>query len=68
VFESQGYKIVSVTSGQQALDQVEQWEFAVVLLDLQMARMSGFETAQRMRERGGRAGHRRVDVSILEYR
>jgi sigma-B regulation protein RsbU (phosphoserine phosphatase) len=50
VFQSQGYELVSVTSGQEALREVEHREFAVILLDLQMPTMDGVETAQRIKE------------------
>jgi sigma-B regulation protein RsbU (phosphoserine phosphatase) len=64
VFESQGYELVSVTSGQEALDQVERREFAVVLLDFQMPAMDGVQTAQKMRERAARLG-RRVPIIFV---
>ena len=56
VFETQGYELVGVTSGQEALAQVERREFAVILLDLQMPTMDGVETARRMLERAAPLG------------
>ncbi len=41
--------LVSVTSGEHALRQLLEREFAVVLMDVQMPTMSGFETAELMR-------------------
>jgi hypothetical protein len=64
VFESQGYELVSVTSGQEALDQVERREFAVILLDLQMPTMDGIETAQKLRARATQLG-RRVPIIFV---
>jgi len=58
VFESQDYELVSVTSGQEALDQLERREFAVILLDLLMPDMDGFQTAQRMKECATRLARR----------
>jgi PAS domain S-box-containing protein len=64
VLESQGYELVSVTSGQEALDQVERREFAVILLDLQMPTMDGIETAQKLRARATQLG-RRVPIIFV---
>jgi PAS domain S-box-containing protein len=64
VFESQGYELVSVTSGQEALDHVERREFAVILLDLQLPTMDGVETAQKIRERAAQLG-RRVPIIFV---
>ncbi len=46
------HELVSVPSGFEALAQLEEREFAVVLLDLQMPVMDGVETATRIREVG----------------
>jgi signal transduction histidine kinase len=47
---SAAYDLVSVRSGPEALAQVAQRDFAVILLDLQMPGMDGVETALRMKE------------------
>ncbi len=52
VLDRPEYELVSVTTGQDALAQLERREFAVTLLDLQMPTMDGIETADRMRDRG----------------
>ncbi len=44
-----GIEIVLVSDGQQALAQVKIKDFAVIVLDLHMPGMSGFEVAQRVR-------------------
>jgi PAS domain S-box-containing protein len=40
-----GHELVKATSGEQALKLILQRDFALILLDVQMAGMSGFETA-----------------------
>ena len=42
-------RIVTATSGNEALSRMLEHDFAVVLLDVQMPEMDGFETAQLMR-------------------
>jgi two-component system, sensor histidine kinase and response regulator len=44
-------KLVSVSSGEEALKQVLKQEFAVILLDVQMSGMDGFETAALIKQR-----------------
>ena len=49
VLETLGHELVSVRSGRDALAAVAAQDFAVVLLDVQMPEMDGFETALRMK-------------------
>jgi PAS domain S-box-containing protein len=58
VLGSPAYELVSVTSGVDALAELERREFAVILLDLQMPTMDGVETALKMRERATKLGRR----------
>jgi CheY-like chemotaxis protein len=44
-----GVRVVPASSGREALERVREEEFAVVLLDVQMPEMDGFEVATRMR-------------------
>ncbi|MFP5391436.1 MAG: response regulator [Gammaproteobacteria bacterium] len=44
-----GQNLVSVTSGEQALRQLLERDFAVVLMDVRMPTMSGYETAELIR-------------------
>jgi PAS domain S-box-containing protein len=46
-----GHNLVSVSSGEEALRQLDRSEFAVVLLDVQMEGLSGFDTARQIRRR-----------------
>lgn len=49
ILESRDILLYSVTSGSQALELILEHEFALVLLDVQMPDMDGFETAELMR-------------------
>src|SRR5438128_327288 len=51
ILESPGYEMVRAGSGEEALRCVLNREFAVILLDVQMPGMDGFETATLLRER-----------------
>jgi signal transduction histidine kinase len=46
-----GYRLVKARSGQEALRCVLQYDFAVILLDVQMPNIDGFETAELIRRR-----------------
>ena len=49
VLDPLGHVVVAAGSGAQALRELEKADFALVLLDVQMRGMDGFETAARMR-------------------
>jgi signal transduction histidine kinase/DNA-binding response OmpR family regulator len=51
VLEELGQNLVWVLSGPEALKQVLRTDFAVILLDVQMPEMDGFETARFIRQR-----------------
>lgn len=52
LLQDPGYSIVLAESGEEALRRVLKQDFAVILLDVQMPRLDGFETAKLLRERG----------------
>jgi PAS domain S-box-containing protein len=54
VLRSQEYQIFEASSGAQALVLFEKQEFAVILLDIQMPVMDGYEVAKRIRNMNGR--------------
>lgn len=49
VLASPAYNLVKITSGAEALAELSRHDFAVILLDLMMPGMDGFETAQKVR-------------------
>ena len=49
LLSDQGYELVRASSGNEALRQTLKQDFALVLLDVQMPNMDGFETAELMR-------------------
>jgi len=49
--ESLGHELIEANSGEQALERLEQHDISVILLDVNMPGISGYETAQRIRQR-----------------
>jgi len=45
-----GCNIVSAKSGEQAIDLVKKMDFALILMDIQMPILDGYETAQRIKQ------------------
>ena len=46
----EGYEIAMSTDGQETLDQVQAFEPDLVLLDIMMPRLSGYEVCQQLKE------------------
>lgn len=51
LLEKLGPRIMTVTSGEEALRKVLEYEFALIILDVKMPGLDGFETAALIRER-----------------
>lgn len=50
--EFEGYRVTAVSSGEQALAEFERHAFSLLLVDVMLPGMSGFEVCQRLRGRG----------------
>src|SRR3989442_8393547 len=62
LLESENHQLVQAASGEEALRHVLQNEFAVILLDVHMPGMDGFETAELIR---GRESTRETPIIFL---
>jgi diguanylate cyclase (GGDEF)-like protein len=62
VLEPLGQRLVRAPSGQDALDAARAERFAVILMDIRMPGMDGFETMKRLRQQEGR---RRVPIIFI---
>jgi diguanylate cyclase (GGDEF)-like protein len=62
ILEPLGQRLVRAVSGQDALDAALREDFAVILMDVRMPGMDGFETMKRLRQQGGR---RRVPIIFI---
>ncbi len=50
--EFEGYRVTAVASGEEALTEFERHSFSLLLVDVMLPGMSGFEVCQRLRGRG----------------
>jgi CheY-like chemotaxis protein len=64
LLERRGHRVIAVADGRQALAAVEQEAFDVVVMDVQMPNMDGFETTVAIRAREERSG-RHVPIIAL---
>jgi two-component system, cell cycle response regulator DivK len=65
VLESQGYSHVTADSGEAALQMLEQENFDLVLLDIQMPGLSGTEVAKKIRANPKTSSLKLVAVTAL---
>lgn len=61
--EFEGYRVTAVASGEDALSQFERQAFSLVLLDIMLPGMDGFDVCQRLR-----GGGTRVPIIVLTAR
>jgi len=52
ILENAGYEVKSAYSGSECLIRVEKEKFDLILMDIRMPRMDGWETLRRMRKKG----------------
>jgi PAS domain S-box-containing protein len=50
ILDSPEYRVITATSGRMALEKVALHDFAIILLDVAMPEMTGFEVADRLRQ------------------
>jgi signal transduction histidine kinase/ActR/RegA family two-component response regulator len=62
-----GHSVVTAANGVEALDQVEQRPFDVILMDIQMPQMDGIEATDRIRQRESRTGGRVFIVALTAH-
>ena len=46
--EGAGYQVITASNGQEALDKISQFDVSLVLLDIMMPELDGFEVLERM--------------------
>src|SRR5215831_16235102 len=72
--ETEGYRVATVGSGEEALARIEEQEFDVIVADVVMPGLSGLEVLERSRELRPRAavvlmtGHATVEMAIEALR
>jgi signal transduction histidine kinase/CheY-like chemotaxis protein len=64
ILESQGYKVRTAQDGEEALEKINEKEPDLLVLDLLMPKMDGFEVCKRLQERKAKGG-RKFPVIIL---
>jgi CheY-like chemotaxis protein len=67
ILERWGHKMTPATDGREALDLFDKYTFDVVLMDLQMPYVDGFEVTTAIREREQRTGRHTPIVAITAH-
>ncbi|MCA9188651.1 MAG: response regulator, partial [Planctomycetales bacterium] len=65
ILAKDNHRVTVASTGPQALAQLEQQEFDVVLMDVQMPELNGIETTRRIRENEQTRGKRRVPIVAM---
>lgn len=60
-----GYEVYSANDGIEALEQLKQWPFDLVLMDCLMPRMDGYECTRRIRQGEGGALNRKIPIIAM---
>ncbi|MCS7466919.1 protein kinase [Stieleria sp. ICT_E10.1] len=67
LLEDRGHSVVTVASGGDALRAIEQERFDVILMDIQLPGMDGFEATRRIRESLANTQHRTPIVALTAH-
>jgi len=67
LLEKQGYRPIVVDNGEEVLARLEKEPFDVILMDLQMPRMTGFEATERIRQLERSSGHHIPIVAMTAH-
>lgn len=67
LLQKRGHTVVVVENGQQALEKIKTEEFDLVLMDVQMPVMNGFEATQKIRELEKETGHHLPVVAMTAH-
>jgi len=67
LLEKEGHSVVVARNGRQALAALEESDFDVVLMDLQMPELSGFEATAVIREKERKTGKRQLIIAMTAH-
>ena len=67
ILEKRGHRVVLANNGQEALDALEKEDFDIVLMDIQMPVMSGFETTTAIRKREEDTGKHQTIIAMTAH-
>ena len=67
ILQRAGHSAILVTNGREAVDAVEREQFDVVLMDVQMPVMGGFEATRLIREREAGSGRRTPIIAVTAH-
>ena len=67
ILQRAGHNVILVTNGQEAVDAVKREQFDVVLMDVQMPVMGGFEATRLIREHGAISGRRTPIIAVTAH-